>query len=300
MAENSAREDRQRAKASRGKNPERRMSLAAHLIELRKRLTRAAIAIVIGTIIGWMLYDLSWLSDLLQPVFPAAADALDGRGTWAAISEPVMRIAEAKGADPDRVALNFTNITGPFDIQLQVSLVAGIVISSPVWLYQLFAFFVPGLNGREKRYTFGFFFSAVPLFLLGCTAGWFVLPHIVEIMFRFVPPDATTLYEAKTYLDFVLKLVLATGIAFVLPVFLVLLNFVGVLRGSTILKGWRWAILAITLFTAIATPAADVISMFLLAIPMVGLYFAAVGISLWHDKSVARRVDALESSLSGA
>lgn len=300
MAENSAREDRPPAKAPRGKNPERRMSLAEHLIELRKRLTRAAIAIVIGTVVGWMLYDLTWLGDLLNPVIPGAADALEGRGTWAAISEPVMRIAEAKGADPDRVALNFTNITGPFDIQLQVALVTGIVLSSPAWLYQLFAFFVPGLNKREKRYTFGFFFTAVPLFFLGCAAGWFVLPHIVEIMFRFVPPDATTLYEAKTYLDFVLKLVLATGIAFVLPVFLVLLNFVGVLQGRTILKGWRWAILAITLFTAIATPAADVISMFLLAIPMVGLYFTAVGVSLWHDRSVARRVDALEASLSGA
>ena len=85
---------------------------AEHLVELRKRLTRAAIAIVVGAIIGWLLYDLTWLGDLLEPVFPAAADALDGRGTWAAISEPVMRIAEAKGADPDQVALNFTNITG--------------------------------------------------------------------------------------------------------------------------------------------------------------------------------------------
>lgn len=276
------------------------MSLGEHLVELRKRLTRAAIAIVIGTIIGWMLYDLAWLGNLLDPLFPGSAETLAGRGTWGAISEPVFRIAEAKGADPDKVALNFTNITGAFDIQLQVSLVTGIVIASPVWLYQLFAFFVPGLTSKERRYTLGFFFSAVPLFLLGCAAGWFVLPHIVEIMFHFVPTGATTYYEAKTYLDFVLKLILATGIAFVLPVFLVLLNFVGVLPGATILKGWRWAILAITLFTAIATPAADVISMFLLAIPMVGLYFAAVGVSIWHDRAVARRVDALESSLNGA
>ncbi|QEO10840.1 twin-arginine translocase subunit TatC [Protaetiibacter larvae] len=276
------------------------MSLAEHLIELRKRLTRAAIAIVGGAVIGWAIYDLGWLGNLLEPVIPGAAKALEGRGTWGAISDPVLRIAAAKGADPDKVALNFTNITGAFDMQLQVALVAGIVISSPVWLYQLFAYFVPGLTTREKRYTFGFFFTAVPLFLAGCAAGWFVLPHIVEIMFTLVPPGATTYYEAKTYLDFVLKLVLATGVAFVLPVFLVLLNFAGVLQGQTILKGWRWAILAITLFTAIATPAADVISMFLLAIPMVALYFAAVGISVWHDRSVARRSAAFEASLSGA
>ena len=103
----------------------------------------------------------------------------------------------------------------------------GIVISSPIWLYQIFSFLVPGLTRREKKYTFGFFFSAIPLFLGGIAAGWFVLPHIVEIMYRFVPKGSTTFYETKYYLDFVLKLVLATGIAFVLPVFLVLLNFVG-------------------------------------------------------------------------
>jgi sec-independent protein translocase protein TatC len=189
----------------------------------------------------------------------------------------------------DTVALNFTNITGAIDIQFQVALVTGIVLASPIWLYQLFAFFVPGLTGKEKRYTFGFFFSAVPLFLAGCVAGWFVLPRIVEVMFQFVPEGATTLYDVKYYVDFVLKLMLAVGIAFVLPVFLVLLNFVGVLRGMAILKGWRWAVLAIVVFTALATPAADVLSMVLLAIPMTVLYFAAVLVSLWHDRIADRR-----------
>jgi sec-independent protein translocase protein TatC len=82
---------------------------------------------------------------------------------------------------------------------------------------------------------------------------------------------------------------LVIGIAFVLPVFLVLLNFVGVLQGATILRSWRIAILAITIFTAVATPSADVISMILLALPMIVLYFAAVGIALVHDRRKARR-----------
>lgn len=265
------------------------MSLGAHLVELRKRLTRAALAIVGGTIIGWMIYDLTWFGDLLEPAIPGAAKALADVGTWAALREPILRIAEAQGTD---VAINFTTITGALDIQFQVALAAGIVLSSPVWLYQLFAFFVPGLTGREKRYTFGFFFTAIPLFLAGCASGWFVLPRIVEVMANFVPPGATTLYDAKYYLDFVLKLMLAVGVAFVLPVFLVLLNFVGVLRGISILKGWRWAVLAIVVFTAIATPAADVLSMVLLAIPMTVLYFGAVGISVWHDRVADRRVAA--------
>jgi len=263
------------------------MSLGAHLVELRKRLTRAALGIALGLIVGWALYDLSWLGDLLEPMLPGAAGALTGAGTWQAISGPVVSIAEAMGGDS--VALNFTNITGAIDIQFQVALTTGIVVSSPIWLYQLFAFFVPGLTGKEKRYTFGFFFSAVPLFLAGCVAGWFVLPRIVEVIFTFVPENATTLYDVKYYVDFVLKLMLAVGIAFVLPVFLVLLNFVGVLRGMAILKGWRWAVLAIVVFTALATPAADVLSMVLLAIPMTVLYFAAVGVSLWHDRVTDRR-----------
>ncbi|ERK69717.1 hypothetical protein N136_03960, partial [Leifsonia aquatica ATCC 14665] len=98
---------------------------------------------------------------------------------------------------------------------------------------------------------------------------------------------------AKTYFDFVLKLVLAVGIAFVLPVAVVLLNFVGVLRAKTILRSWRVAIIAIALFTAIATPAADVLSMFVLAVPMVALYFAAAGVAALHDLRTDRRAAAL-------
>jgi sec-independent protein translocase protein TatC len=285
---------------SRKSNPERRMSLGAHLIELRKRLTRGAFAVLGGTIIGWMVYDLSWLGDLLDPAVPGAAEVLHDQGTWAAISQPVFTIADQLGVDAEKITLNFGTLTGAIDIQFQISLVVGIILSSPVWLYQLFAFFVPGLTRKEKRYTFGFFFTAVPLFLLGCAAGWMVLPRIVEFMFRFVPPGASQLYDTKTYVDFILKLLLATGVAFVMPVFLVLLNFASVLRGATILKGWRWAVLIIVVFTAMATPAADPISMLLLALPMVLLYFLAVGIALWHDRAVARRQAAFETSLTSA
>src|SRR5690606_24745720 len=116
---------------------------------------------------------------------------------------------------------------------------------------------------REKRYTFGFFFSAAPLFLAGCAVGWLILPNIVRLMASFVPPEDASFVEAKIYLDLVIKLMLAVGVAFVMPVFLVILNFVGVLTAETILKGWRVAILLISVFAALATPAADVVSMFL-------------------------------------
>jgi len=244
------------------------MSLGEHLVELRKRLMRAALAVVAGTIGGWFLAEFIW--DLLRA--------------------PITAIAEDHAA-----TINYVSITGAFEVRLQIGIVVGIVVSSPVWLYQIFAFLVPGLTGRERRFTFGFFFSAVPLFLAGCYVGWLLFPHIVRFMSGFVPTEDASFYNANYYLDFVLKLVLASGIAFVMPVFLVLLNFLGVLTGKTILKGWRWAILTITLFTAMATPAADVVSMVLLAIPMILLYFATVGITLWRDRVVARRAVGVEA-----
>jgi sec-independent protein translocase protein TatC len=241
------------------------MSLGEHLVELRRRLTLAGLGILAGAIAGWLLAEV----------------------VWDALRIPILSIAEDHDA-----TINYDSITGAFSIRMQIALVLGIVISSPVWLYQVFAFLAPGLTRREKKYTFGFFFSAVPMFLGGCVAGWIIFPRIVEFMAQFVPAEDASFYNANYYLDFVLKLVLATGVAFVMPVFLVLLNFGGVLRGMTILKGWRWAIIAIVAFTALATPAADVISMLLLSVPLVILYFATVGITVWHDRIVDRRVPA--------
>jgi len=108
-------------------------------------------------------------------------------------------------------------------------------------------------------------------------------------MTGFVPEGALSLLTAKEYIDFVLKLVVAIGVAFVVPVFIVLLNFAGVLSAAAIIKSWRIAILVIVLFTAIATPSADVVSMFMLAIPMIALYFLAWFIARLHDRRVERR-----------
>jgi sec-independent protein translocase protein TatC len=252
------------ARTRRSRDPEGRMSLGEHLVELRKRLFRAAAGIILGAIAGWFLY------------YPL----------WPVLQAPINQVAKNHQA-----VINFTSITGAFDVHMQIALVAGIVVSSPVWLYQIFAFLVPGLTRREKKYVFGFVFTAIPLFLIGSAAGFLVFPHMVELMASFVPEGSASFYDASYYLDFVLKLVLVVGVAFELPVFLVLLNFIGILSAKAILKGWRWAILAITIFTAIATPAADVISMLLLAAPMVVLYFAAVAVAFVHDRQKARRTE---------
>jgi sec-independent protein translocase protein TatC len=239
------------------------MSLAAHFVELRRRLVRAAGAVVLGSIAGWFFTP--WVLDAM-------------RAPISQLAKQEHRIAE----------LNYDGLTSAFDLRIQIAITIGIVISSPIWLYQIWSFFTPALTRKELKYGLGFFFSAVPLFLAGCAAGWFVVPHIVQLLTSFASRQDTSLLKATDYFDFILKLTLAVGIAFVLPVFVVLLNFVGVVSGKGIAKAWRIAVLTIVLFTAIATPSADVVSMFVLAIPMVMLYVAATGVALVHDRQLAR------------
>jgi sec-independent protein translocase protein TatC len=152
---------------------------------------------------------------------------------------------------------------------------------------------------KERRYALGFLAAAIPLFFAGVTMGWLVLPNIVVLLTGFAPEQSSTLLTAKVYLDFALKLVLAIGVGFVLPVFLVLLNAIGVLSAKAILGGWRWAIIVISVFTALATPAADVVSMILLAIPMVILYFLAAGIAWLRDQQQARKAAKLVEGAPG-
>jgi sec-independent protein translocase protein TatC len=251
------------------------MTLGAHLIEVRRRFVRAAAAVLAGSIGGWFVSG--YVLEAMR--LPIAAIAL----------------AQHRAA-----ALNYDNITSAFDLRIQIAVTVGVIVSSPIWLYQVWAFLVPALTRRELRYALGFFLSAVPLFLIGCAAGWLLVPHMVELMTGFAPAGSASFIQAGDYFTFILKLVIAVGVAFVLPVFLVLLNFVGVLSASTIVRSWRIALIAIVLFTAVVTPSADVISMFILAIPIALLYLAAGGIAVLHDRRKARADELLFATESVA
>jgi len=262
---------------------DQRMSLGDHLRELRKRLFISAIAIIVAAVIAFINWE--FLGDLFGLQW----------GSLTSFVQDGMRVPINQLAENHNAVISYTTVSSAFDLTVQIGITIAILIASPVWLYQVFAFLVPGLTGKEKRYTFGFFFSAVPLFLAGGLTGWILFPHMVELLASFTPTEDSIVLDARYYYDFIIKLVLAVGVGFVLPVFLVLLNFVGVLSAKAILKGWRVAILVITLFCAIATPAVDVASMFLLAIPMVALYFVAVLVATIHDRAVARRLAKVES-----
>lgn len=252
--------------AKEAKNPQRkigRMSLGAHLVELRNRLIISAIAIAVGLVAGWIFSDWVWMM-LRKPIEDLK---VDGR----------------------TALIQYTDVTSGFDTKVQIALFIAVIIASPVWLYQVWAFLAPGLTRREKLYGVGFLGTAVPLFLAGIYAGWMVLPNIVRLMSTFQPTEDAFFINARTYLEFTVKLLLAVGVGFVMPVLLVLLNFLGVVRGKSILKSWRIAVLIIILFAAITTPAADLMSMFLLAVPITVLFFLATGVAILHDRRVDKR-----------
>jgi sec-independent protein translocase protein TatC len=253
------------------KDPDARMSLGQHLIELRNRAMIAAIGIIVAAIGGWFL----------EPF------------VWNALTAVIDQIAEKQNAH-----INFPTLTAAFDLRMQLTLYIGIVISSPLWLYEIFAFLTPGLTGKEKRYIFGFFFSAIPLFLGGCVFGWYITPHIVTLFASFAPSNNLTILNASDYFTFVLKLVLAVGVAFVTPVFIVLLNMIGIISAASIIKAWRWAILGSIIFAALATPSTDIVSMLILAVPLIILYFAAAAFAWVHDKRTGRAASDLDAELA--
>lgn len=151
------------------------------------------------------------------------------------------------------------------------------------------AFVSPGLTHRERRMTAGYTVAAVVLFAAGCTLGFTIFPHVVEVLTSFSFDQDSSILDAGTYVDFVLKLVAATGVAFVLPVLVVLLNAVGLVSSQTIRRHWRVVVVSIVLFSALVTPAADVLSMFLVAAPMSALFAAALVITDLADRRRARR-----------
>jgi sec-independent protein translocase protein TatC len=240
------------------------MSLGDHLRELRRRFIISAVAIAVGAMIGWANYD--WL--------------------FGALMEPMRRVAREHNG---LVNINFGGITQPFTVQLQVALFVGFIVASPVWLYQIWGFIVPGLTRREKRTTMVFVGAAVPLFLAGCFLATKVVPKAVEVLLGFTPQGAVNLPDAALYLTFVTRFILAFGLAFLLPVFMVGLNVAHVLPSRIMIKGWRVAVLLIFVFSAMMTPTPDAWTMLALAFPMVLLFFAAVGVAALLDRRRARR-----------
>ena len=239
------------------------MPLLDHLRELRKRIMRSSLAILLFSIAGWYFYN-----DIIVQLSSPVCD---------------LRAAQESGKEYCG-SLYISGVLGPLNLQIKVALLTGIIAAAPIWLFQLWAFIAPGLHKKEKRNSIFFVIAATPFFASGAWLGYAILPAAVKVLFGFTPEALNNLVKFDDYLDFVLRIILLFGLAFELPVFLISLNLIGFLRGQTILKPWRIWVFSIVLFTAAFTPTADPLTMAFLAVPLIALYFASGVFALLNDK----------------
>ncbi len=254
------------------------MPLADHLRELRNRLAKAMLAIIVITVIAAFFYN-NIIDFLTRPI-------LDSVGCAHAFSE-----MNKTSGDGQCAQITINGLLAPFTLALQVSLMAGVVFASPVWLYQLWAFVAPGLHRHEKKYAYAFVGTGVPLFFAGAFFAYKVLPTTAKVLIGFTPHGVSNLLPLDDLLQLVTRMVVVFGLSFELPLLLVMLNLTGIITGKRMLGWWRGMILGITIFAAVATPSTDPLSMLALAGPIWVLYFGAVMFSLLNDRRRRRRDD---------
>jgi sec-independent protein translocase protein TatC len=249
-------------------NPEGRMPLMGHIRELRNRLIKAILALLIGTIIGWIFFDPVW--DFLKEPY---------------CSLPATHVIDHK------CTLIVNGIFSAFFLKLKIAFIIGLVLSGPVWIYQIWAFVAPGLYHRERRWTYIFLGAAIPLFFVGVALAYLTVDKGLSIFFSFVPDDVSALINVDHYLGYVLVMLLVFGLTFELPLFVVILNLAGVLSFKRIMKWQRMIVFGIFVFAAIATPSGDPFTMSALAIPTLVLFEIATVLAYFNDRRKARRPD---------
>ncbi|MFD4943246.1 twin-arginine translocase subunit TatC [Streptomyces sp. NPDC058239] len=246
------------------------MPLVEHLRELRNRLAKGMLAIVVVTI----------------------AAAFYSQALMEFLSAPVPRCEKGLGETTGGACavIAYTDLLSPFTTTVKVSLMAGVIIASPVWLYQLWAFVAPGLHKHERKYTYAFVAAAVPLFLGGAALAYTILPISMRVLLGITPDGSANILPMDKILDFTVRMVLIFGAAFELPLLLIMLNLTGIVTGRRMLGWWRGVVMGVFVFGAVATPTTDPVGMIALAGPIVVLYFMAVGFSVLNDRR-RRRAD---------
>jgi sec-independent protein translocase protein TatC len=192
--------------------------------------------------------------------------------------------------DPDTNTIaTVGGIGGPLMLKLKLSGLTALVLTSPYWLYQIWAFILPGLHPHERRWTRLFAAVAGPLFLVGVAVGYYVLPKGIQVLLDFTPVNLTSLVEFDEYFSFMTRMLLVFGVAFEIPLFVVLLNLAGVVSGRTLANHRPWIVIGTFVFAAVATPSTDPFSMLMLAVPMIVLFMVSEVIARLVDKRRGRR-----------
>jgi sec-independent protein translocase protein TatC len=249
--------------------PDGTMTLFEHLRELRYRLIVSILAILVGMVVAWFFrYDL--LDILQRPYFQA--------------------IAALKTKHPDaNTSLVNINLTSPLTLSLKVSALAGAIATAPIWLYQLWAFVVPGLLAKEKKWALIFIAAATPMFVGGVVVAYFVLPKAITVLLSFTQSGVTNLQDINAYLSFLLRLMLVFGIGFLIPLIVLMLNIVGVIKAKQMAKYRSLVIFGTFVFGAVATPSTDPFSMLAVAAPMALLFLGAEVIAHILDRRKERQ-----------
>lgn len=263
-----------RRKAVPASGPDGRMSLVDHFIELRTRVVRACVAIVIGMVIGYLVW---------HPVYKV-------------LQRPFCTIPKDKRVTIPGLGDCPTFYAHPLDgfqIRLKVSAIVGILLASPVWLYQLWAFVTPGLKRNERRWALSFVASSLLLFSAGVTAAYLMLPKALEFLLGAAGKGTFALLDISQYLSFVTRVMLLFGLSFEFPLVIVVLNLAHIVRHERLWSWRRMEIFLVTVFAAVVTPSTDPYTMLALASPLWVLYEVAALIAWAHDKRVDAKTAAL-------
>jgi len=242
-----------------------RMALTDHLRELRARILRSAIVLVVGFAIALVFYE--QLLELVRKPYDEAALQIQGSVETNIVT---------------------TGVTTPLLLQLKLCGVAAVIGSSPYWIYQIWAFIVPGLHARERFWSRVFAAIAGPLFIAGAALGYWILPKAIAVLIGFTPADVTNLVDFGDFFSFITRMLLVFGISMEIPLFVIMLNLAGVVSGKAIGRYRPWIIVGTCVFAAVATPSTDPFSMLFLAVPMLVLFAVAEVIARLVDRSRGR------------
>ncbi|MEU6025338.1 twin-arginine translocase subunit TatC [Micromonospora sp. NPDC048871] len=241
------------------------MTLIEHFRELRTRLFRASLAIVVGLIAGFALAQPAF--DLLaQPYCRLPGMMVDGK------CQQFLMLAPADG----------------FILKLKLALWIGLILGAPVWLFQLWAFIAPGLHRHERKWAYVFVTIAAPLFAAGAVLAYFVVDKGLAFLLEAGVTGTDSQLEVTRYISFVTTMILLFGVAFEFPLTLLMLNFTGVVSAKRLLSWWRAVVFICFAFAAVATPDPGPFGMTLLALCLSLLYFIAVGVAFLNDRRKGR------------
>ncbi|WP_327091951.1 twin-arginine translocase subunit TatC [Nonomuraea sp. NBC_01738] len=256
------------AEGSTAVGDEGRMPLMDHLRELRNRLVISVIALVLATIVGLIFFD---------PI-------------WAFISGPYCRL-DISHTVRDQCTFAVRSVFESFLVNIKVAALVGLVVASPVWIYQIWGFVTPALYRNEKRYTVTFLGLAVPLFFAGAVFAYLIMDTGLSFLLSFMPASAVPLIEMDDYLGYWMIILLLFGVSFELPLLMVFLNIIGVLKRASLVKHRRMIIFGLFLFSGVITPGGDAFTMIALTIPMIVLFSLAELFMYLREKRLPRTED---------